>query len=164
MFYILLGVVVLGPPIHALMNKKRLSGERVLELYLIYLFVVAIGVQDLVTFIGHAFLPALMPAGPDSPAGSAFFFRAEAASADLAFGVLGILCLWLKWNFWLATGIGYAVFSAGSAYGHLKRIILSGGLLAPGALPVLLGNVLYPIAVLTLLFIHIQKKLAQEGA
>jgi hypothetical protein len=42
----------------------------------------------------------------------------------LAFGVLGVLCLWFRRGFWAATTIGFAVFIEGAAYGHIRDIVV----------------------------------------
>ena len=43
--------------------------------------------------------------------------------ADLTVGVLGVLCIWLRGNFWLATAIANAVWLLGDAIGHISPTI-----------------------------------------
>ncbi len=49
-------------------------------------------------------------------------FQQEVAYANLAFAVLGLLCLFFRGNFWFATIIGASVWYLGNAYGHIKQI------------------------------------------
>jgi hypothetical protein len=44
--------------------------------------------------------------------------------ADLTIGVLGILCLKFRGNFWLATAIADAVWLLGDAVGHVRQLLL----------------------------------------
>jgi len=44
--------------------------------------------------------------------------------ADLTVGVLGVLCLWRRGSFWLATVIANAVWFLGDAVGHLREIVV----------------------------------------
>jgi hypothetical protein len=43
--------------------------------------------------------------------------------ADLTVGVLGVLCSWLRGNFWLATAIANAVWLLGDAIDHISPTI-----------------------------------------
>ena len=45
--------------------------------------------------------------------------------ADLTVGVLGVLCVWLRGNFWLATAIANAVWLLGDAVGHMRQIVVN---------------------------------------
>ena len=77
------------------------------------------------------------------------------AVANLAFGVLGILCLWQRRGFWTATGIGYSIFLLGCAYGHLKEMIMQVNFSPYNVGPVLWVNDLaVPFGILTLLWIR----------
>ncbi len=44
--------------------------------------------------------------------------------ADPTLGVLGILCLWFRGDFWLATAISNAVWLLGDAVGHIRQMVL----------------------------------------
>ena len=82
-------------------------------------------------------------------------FQFEVAVANLAFGVLGILCIWQRRGFWTATGIGYATFLLGCAYGHLREMILDGNFAPYNVGPVLWVNDLaVPLAILLLLLVR----------
>jgi len=40
--------------------------------------------------------------------------------ANLAFGVLGIMCIWQRGGFWTATGTGFAIFCWSAPMGHVR--------------------------------------------
>jgi hypothetical protein len=44
--------------------------------------------------------------------------------ANLAFGILGVLCLGNRNGFWTATAIGWSTFMVGAAVVHLRQIRL----------------------------------------
>jgi hypothetical protein len=48
----------------------------------------------------------------------------QVGMADLTVGVLGVLCVWIRGNFWLATAIVNAVWLLGDAIGHLRQMVL----------------------------------------
>jgi hypothetical protein len=80
-------------------------------------------------------------------------FEYEVGMADLTVGVLGVLCLVFRGEFWLATAIADAVWLLGDAVGHIRDMVVhnnhaeynAGKFLAfELAMPVLiLGLVLY---------------------
>jgi hypothetical protein len=47
----------------------------------------------------------------------------EVGMAGLTVGVLGMLCLWIRGNLWLATAIANAVRLLGDAIGHLRELL-----------------------------------------
>ena len=82
-------------------------------------------------------------------------FQFEVAVANLAFGVLGILCIWQRRGFWTATGIGCAIFLLGCAYGHVRDMTRHGNLAHYNASPVLWVNDLaVPVIILLLLLLR----------
>ena len=106
----------------AFSRKRRSSGVAVAETYLLYLFVVYVGVMGLFTAYAHVFLPARASASigwATSP------FEYEVGMADLTVGVLGVLCAWFRGNFWLATAIANAVWLWGDAIGHVRQVVES---------------------------------------
>jgi hypothetical protein len=132
-------------------SKRRLTGARVVEVLLLYLLVIFVGVGGLVGFLGHTFKAqeiALKIGWQPSP------FQFEVAMANLAFGVLGLLCLRQR-EFWTATGIGSAVFLLGCGYGHLREMIIRDNFAPYNVGPVLWVNDLaIPLAILILLWLR----------
>ena len=100
-------------------------------------------------FLGHTFKAreiALKIGWQPSP------FQFEVAVANLAFGVLGIMCIWQRRGFRTATGIGFATFLLGCAYGHFRDMTLHGNFAPYNVGPVLWFNDLaVPMAILLLL-------------
>ena len=120
-----LSLVALGVAtcLHLWLGKRPVSAGRFAEVLLLYLLVFCAGAGGLMAFLGHTFKAqeiALKIGWQSSP------FQFEVAVADLAFGVLGILCIWQRRGFWTATGIGYAIFMLGCAYGHFQDMTRHG--------------------------------------
>jgi uncharacterized protein DUF6790 len=119
LFFIVLAV--LGATIHLAFSRKRRSSPlAIAETYLLYLFVFYVGVMGVVTAVFHVFFQARASASigwAPSP------FEYEVGIADLTVGVLGILCVWFRENFWLATATANAVWLLGDAVGHVRQMI-----------------------------------------
>ena len=111
LWYLNLAAVARGnTPLHLWLGSREVSARRVAEVLLLYLLVIFVGVGGLMGFLGHTFKArdiALKIGWQPSP------FQFEVAVANLAFGVLGILCIWQRRGFRTATGIGYAIFLLG---------------------------------------------------
>jgi len=104
----------------AVSAKRRSSTVAIVETYLLYFFVIYVGLMGLFTAYAHVFMPGRASASigwAPSP------FEYEVGMADLTVGVLGVLCLWFRGNFWLATAIGNAVWLLGDAVGHIQQEI-----------------------------------------
>ena len=103
--------------LHLWLGRRPVSAGRCVEVLLLYLLVVFVGVGGLIGFLGHTFMAreiAVKIGWQPSP------FQFEVAVANLAFGVLGIMCIWQRRGSWTATGIGYGICLLGSAYGHFR--------------------------------------------
>jgi hypothetical protein len=151
-WYLSLAAVVVATCLHLWLGKRPVSLGRITEVLLLYLLVIFVGVGGLIGFLGHTFKAreiALKIGWQPSP------FQFEVAVANLAFGILGILCIWQRRGFWTATGIGYATFLLGCAYGHLREMILDGNFAPYNVGPVLWVNDLaVPLVILLLLFVR----------
>ena len=91
LWYLNLVVVVVATGLHLWLGKRPVSSLRVAEVLLLYLLLIFAGVGGVMGFLGHTFMVqeiALKIGWQPSP------FQFEVAVANLAFGVLGILCLW----------------------------------------------------------------------
>jgi len=105
-------VVAAATCLHLWLGKRPVTRIRVVEVLLLYLLVFFAGLGGSMAFLGHPFKAreiALKIGWQPSP------FQFEVAVANLAFGVLGILCLWPRRGFRTATGIGYSIFLLGCA-------------------------------------------------
>jgi len=73
-------------------------GAGVVESFLLWFLVILVGLGSLYAFMGHAFAADEVARSIGWPTGNPFQF--EAALHDLAIGILGVLCFWLRGDFW----------------------------------------------------------------
>jgi hypothetical protein len=134
---------------HLWLGRRPVSAGRCVEVLLLYLLVVFVGMGGLIGFLGHTLKAqeiALKIGWQPSP------FQFEVAVANLAFGVLGILCIWRRGSFWTATGIGYGIFLLGCACGHIRDMTQHGNVAPYNVGPVLwLNDIAVPAVILMLL-------------
>ena len=120
---IFVALAVIAALIHlAISPPKRSSGAAIAGTFLLYLLLVYVGLMGILTAYAHVFRPVQTSA---SIGWSTSPYEYEVGMADLTVGVLGILCLWLRGNFWLATAIANAVWLLGDAVGHIRQIVLT---------------------------------------
>lgn len=129
LIYLFLIIAVIGPIVQLLLSKAPRTKNRVFELFLVWFLFMMVGISSIWAFMGHVFFANEVAAIIGWPPGSPFQF--EVGIANLAFGVLGLLSLKIRENFWVATVIGFSVFYLGAAYGHIINIIETGNM-APG--------------------------------
>jgi hypothetical protein len=130
-------------------DKQPRTNARVAEIFLLWLLVICVGVASVLTFIADAFFADQMAASLGWPAGNPF--QSLVAVANLSVGVLGILCYWIRGNFWVATVIGFSIWWLGAGAVHIREIVVSANY-APnnaGATPYM--NILVPIVLIALL-------------
>ena len=87
------------------------------EAFLLAFIVSNVGLQGVFAFLGHFFKSDEVARGIGWPAGNPF--QKEIAFTNLSLGILGILCVWFRGDFWLATIIARSVFTWGAAGIHL---------------------------------------------
>ena len=150
---IFLGLVVVGAVVHLLLSKPPCTAKRVVHIFLLYLLVICIGGGGLLAFYAHTFMADKVAINIGWAPGSPFQF--EVAVSNLAFGTLGILCIWLRGNFWLAAGLASAVFRFGAAFGHVRDAILHQNY-APYNVGLVLyvGDIFIPLLILVLLLVN----------
>jgi hypothetical protein len=149
--WITLAIGLLLPTVHLLLRSTDRSPSSVARVYLAYLLPILVGIGGLMGFLGHAMRPDEIARSIGWPTGNPFQF--EVAVANLAFGILGLLCLKLRDGFWTATIVGYAVFLEGAAFGHIREILRAGNWSINNAGPILVVDVLVPILLLSLLLV-----------
>jgi hypothetical protein len=129
--------------------RRQWTTRRIADVLLPYFFAFPIGLGGVVGFIGHTMRAGPVAASIGWAAGNPFQY--EVAVANLAFGILGILCLWNRGGFWTATAIGWSIFMLGAAGVHLHQIH-AGQPFAPGnAGAILYFNIIAPVLLLALL-------------
>ncbi len=153
LFFVALAVVAAS--IHlAVSHKRRSSGSSIAGTYLIYLFVIYVGLMGVLTAYAHVFRPLQTSA---SIGWSTSPYEYEVGMADLTVGVLGILCLWFGGNFWLATAIANAVWLLGDAVGHVRQEFLYNNHAANNSGIFLYVEIMTPFLILLLTLYHQRK-------
>jgi hypothetical protein len=118
-------LMVVLPLLHLALSKVPRTPLRVVHILLLYALVLGVGVIGLpLGFIPHVFFPDQAAQMIGWPPGSPFQF--EVGVHDGAWGVLGLLCIWIGGLFWLATGLGWSLFMLGATYGHVRDTVLAG--------------------------------------
>jgi hypothetical protein len=107
--------------------------------------------MGLYSFIGHWFISDKVAESIGWPKNNPF--QKEIAFTNLAFGCLGICCIWFGKEFWMATAIGYSIFLLGAAVVHIIEIIKEKNLNIGNAGPILFADILIPIILLILVII-----------
>jgi hypothetical protein len=147
---VLLLMVLAVSGIHLFFVKRGRDNKKVVEIFLMYFLVIFVGVSGFLGFIGHVFFSNRIASAIGWPSGSPFQF--EVGMADLAFGVLGVMCIWFRRHFWTAVGVGSSIFFLGAAYGHAKHILVYKDTAVYNAGPVFyVGDILVPLIVLSLI-------------
>lgn len=153
MAILLMTVFFIGTALHLFLQRHRLTKQIVVEVVLLYALVIYVGGSGLFAFAGHAFKGEQVAQLIGWPTGNPF--QLEVAVANLAFGVLGILCIWFRGDFWLATVIGYAVFLVGAMAVHVRESLLQGNAQAYNiGLPILFADVIVPAVLLGLVLAY----------
>jgi ABC-type transport system involved in multi-copper enzyme maturation permease subunit len=144
----------------ALSSRSRGSKAAVVRTFLLYLLFIYVGWMGLLTAYAHVFRPAETSA---SIGWSTSPYEYEVGMADLTVGVLGILCLWLRGNFWLATAIANAVWLLGDAVGHMREMALRNNHARNNSGIFLVAEIVTPIVILILaLYHHARRSGVQE--
>jgi hypothetical protein len=147
--WVILGIGLFFPTVHVLLVAKDRSPGNIGRIYLSYLLPLSVGLGGLFAFVGHTLRADEVARSIGWPAGNPF--QSEVAVANLAFGVLGLLCVKFRDGFWTATILGYGVFLEGAAFVHIREILLFGNWSVNNAGPILVADVAFPILLLSLL-------------
>src|SRR5271170_6786727 len=136
----------------AFSRDSRSSKTAIAGTYLLYLLVIYVGLMGLLTAYAHVARPEQTSA---SIGWSTSPYEYEVGMADLTVGVLGVLCLWIRGNFWLATAIANAVWLLGDAIGHIREVMVHNNHAANNSGIFLYAEVITPLLILFLaLFNH----------
>ena len=137
-------------------SSRRSSRAAIAATYLLYLLVIYVGLMGLLTAYAHVFRPLQTSA---SIGWSTSPYEYEVGMADLTVGVLGIFCLWLRGNFWLATAIANSVWLLGDAAGHIRQVVLNSNHAANNSGIFLITEITMPFVIL-LLAIYVHRKVS----
>jgi len=133
---------VLAATIHVALDKSCRSRQRILEIFLLYLFGVGVAGSGIGGFFGHFFLSDTVAQSIGWPKGNPF--QLEVGFANLALGVLGIVAMGRRDGFREATVIAVSIFGLGATIVHAIDIIETGNL-APGNTLQNVSNLLRPV-------------------
>ncbi|HYB58931.1 MAG TPA: DUF6790 family protein [Candidatus Acidoferrales bacterium] len=158
--FILVSVIV--ATIYLLIDKLPRTKHRIIEVFLLSFLVISIGIASLIGFVGHVFFADSTAVSIGWPAGSPF--QQEVAFANLAIGILGITCVWLRGNYWVATVIAATIFLWGDAYVHIMDIVVRGNYAPGNAGGALYNDILVPLIAIVLLAAYARTaKTVKEG-
>jgi hypothetical protein len=104
--------------------KKEWSFPKIGEIFLCYLLLFSVGLESLVSGLGHIFMGPEIARQIGWAPGSPFQF--EVGVANLSYGVLGVLSFWISHRFREATILGWSLFLLGAFVGHLMQENLTG--------------------------------------
>lgn len=155
-FVVILLILTILVAITALIKNKiknePLTRLIIIRTFLLSFLVISVGIGSIWAFIGHAFLSAQVAESIGWATGSPF--QLEVAFANLAIGVLGILCYFFRDNFWVATVIVSSVFLLGAAYVHVINIISYSNYSAGNAGSIFFMDIIGPVILIILLIVY----------
>ena len=156
--FLVLGLVV--GAVHVFLNKRPRTKGRVAEIFLQWFLVVSVGLVSVVFFIAHTVFADTTAASIGWPAGNPFQY--EVAVANLAIGTLGILCYWMRGNFWVATVIAFSVQWLGAAVVHIREIVVAANYAPNNAGITFYLDILIPVILIALLVYYLQANRQEE--
>jgi hypothetical protein len=137
----------------AIVIKKKTGTADIIETIIMCMMFFNVGLGGLFAFAGHTLMADQVATQIGWPTGSPF--QHEVAVANLAFGVLGILSIRFRQDFWLATSIAYTVFLLGAAAGHIREMLVKGNFSEYNAgASLFIGDVFIPLALFALILFH----------
>ena len=156
LLFVVLGLVV--GAVHAYLDKQPRTKGQLAEIFLLWLLVIGVGIGGIFAFIGHTVFADTTAASIGWPAGNPF--QSEVAVANLTVGVLGILCYWMRGNFWNATVIGFAVWWLGDAVVHIRSIVVSANYAPNNAGVTFYLALVFPVILIGLLvyYLHLNRQ------
>lgn len=105
-------------------SRKPRTSRRVLDLYLLYTLGVGVGVGYLFGGLGHLLFADRVAEQLGWATGTGF--QTEVGLYDVAFGVLGLGCIWFREQWWYATSLGISVFAVGATVNHVRDLVAEG--------------------------------------
>jgi hypothetical protein len=145
-------LALVGAAVQLALSKQPRTLGHVSEVFLVWVLVVWVGVGSVLAFLSHTLLADQTARAIGWPTGNPF--QTEVAVANLAVGVLGILCFWIRGNFWLATVIATSVWLLGDAVVHIYHIVVNQNYNPGNAGPPFYFDILLPLLLIVLLIIY----------
>lgn len=146
---ILLGFILFF--IHYYSSSIPRTKERAYDLLLTYQIGINLGVLGMISFFALTFWPKYTA---DYIGTSTCIFQQELGNVNLAFSVLGFLCIWFRDGFRVATVIGFSIWIFADGIGHLYEALVNKNY-APGNIGALMmTDLMIPSMLCVLLFTH----------
>ncbi|MDP4275557.1 MAG: stearoyl-CoA 9-desaturase [Bacteroidota bacterium] len=114
---------------------------------LFYQLTVTVSLTNIVGFAGHVFKSDQVAESIGWGKGS--FFQKELGFAELGYGIAGLMCIWFKGYFWLATIITLVPLYIGAALVHIKEVKKNNNF-NPGNVISIAPDFLIPISLIVL--------------
>lgn len=132
-------------------EEKNVS--KCVELLLLYQIVFSLGITSLFAFGALTLMKEYIAAYTGWPACP---FEQQLANVNLAFGVLGILSIWLRGLFWVATVLGFSIWIISDGFHHLYEYMVLNNTTEGNIGVPLWTDFIVPISLLILLFLHLK--------
>ena len=145
--FLALGLVV--GAVHVFLDRQPRTKARVAQIFLLWFLVITVGICSVFFFIAHTVFADSTAASIGWPAGNPFQY--EVAVANLHIAILGILCYWIRGNFWLATVIAFSVQRLGASVVHIRDIVVAANYAPNNAGMTLYLEILIPVILIALL-------------
>ncbi len=120
----------------------------ILSAFLLGYLVSNVGIQGIFAFFGHFFKSDEVAKRIGWSQGNPF--QKEIAFANLSMGFLGIMCIWFRGEFWLATIVVRSVFTWGAGYIHVLDLRKRKNTSVFNSGPVLYFDLLFPCLLIAL--------------
>ncbi|NCF70428.1 MAG: hypothetical protein GWP59_01880 [Chlamydiales bacterium] len=134
---------LLSSSLHVFLGEDSKKESQIAKRFLQHFLFIGVGVQGLATAYMQTFEPESISKFLDWQSSGLLL---EVAKANFAFGLLGILTIWFRGNFWVATGLGYSIFLLTKFISHVSD---QGSFLA--LQPAFYSDFCIPFFILTLL-------------
>lgn len=145
--FLVLGLII--GAVHLYLDNQPRTKGRVAQIFLLWFLVISVGILSFFFFIAHTVFADTTAASIGWPAGNPF--QSEVAVANLTIGTLGILCYWIRGNFWVATVIAFSVQWLGAAVVHIRDIVVAANYAPNNAGLTLYLDILMPLILIALL-------------
>src|SRR5215212_503211 len=145
-------LAIAGAAVQLVRSREPRTLGRASEVFLVWFVVVWAGIGGVVAFLSHTLLADQTARAIGWPTGNPF--QSEVAVANLVVGVLGILCYWIRGDFWLATVIATSVWLLGDAVVHIYHIVVNQNYHPGNAGLPFYYDILLPLLLIVLLMIH----------
>lgn len=144
----LIGIIV--GIITTIFNPAIKSVQAISTNLLFYQLVITVTLTGIQGFLGHVLKSDMVAEYIGWEKGSPF--QKELGYTELGYGILGILCIWMSKDFWLATIVAFSTLFIGATIVHIKEMIKSKNFKLGNAF-MILPDLIMPISIIVLYFI-----------